>query len=484
MTSHDDEIYARYAIAYRALGELASRRHGYISDAAAERAGLEPDLREAAIEAGIILRTAPGLLNVQRSTPDDASLADRAIRAWIQTGERAVVSHASALAFLGLGELPQTLHLTFPLAAMGQIGAMRGAEIHYADVPEVERCWSARAPVPVTNVHRTLVDCAAAGLDPEVLARSLEEARRLRLVAAADAPERPRIADPALKLALLDELSALPELTERRDRMSRADLAAWARDAPIPEERMPTCRLKWSTGEILWAAVGEGDDGIICDLSGIEGYPALATVDLRCSQLASLEPLVALEQLTALHVGVTPSTSLAPLLRCANLKRVRLEGYAASSHAPVRAELEARGVVVDVATSEQPSGSAPFADPMLKLAVLEALSSQGELELPALVPIDEYELDRENLGRLLAIELTTAQLAAVEELVWECGCMTLDQLVWPQFDGETDEFAIRSLAGIDALPCLRALRLAGAKVDESSAELAALRARGVEVDLT
>lgn len=183
-------------------------------------------------------------------------------------------------------------------------------------------------------------------------------------------------------------------------------------------------------------------------------------VDLRRSQLASLDPLVALQKLTALHIGVTNMTSLTPLLRCANLKRVRLEGYAPAWHASVRAELETRGVVVDEAASDQQDHCAPFADPILKLAVLQAPSEQGVLELPASIPIDQYEL------------------------VWECGGMTVEHLVWPQYDGETDEFVIRSLAGIDALPNLRAVHLVGTQISEDSAELVALRARGVEVDFS
>jgi hypothetical protein len=121
---------------------------------------------------------------------------------------------------------------------------------------------------------------------------------------------------------------------------------------------------------------------------------------------------------------------------------------------------------------------------MLGLAVLDALCAAGLLTLPPLAPIDAYELDRENLDRLLAIPLTDAQLAAVVELRWAGGGMRIQHLLWPQFDGESDALAIRSLHGVERLPGLRVLRLhAGAyQADAGETELVQrLRGRGVEI---
>jgi hypothetical protein len=53
-------------------------------------------------------------------------------------------------------------------------------------------------------------------------------------------------------------------------------------------------------------------------------------------------------------------------------------------------------------------------------------------------------------------------------------------LVWSQFDGESDEFDIRSLAGIDALRNLRQLTIS--PLDALPADqVAALRGAGITV---
>jgi hypothetical protein len=234
---------------------------------------------------------------------------------------------------------------------------------------------------------------------------------------------------------------------------------------------------------MLWAAIPEGHDGIVRELDGLAFFSAIETLDLRASRLASLAPLRDLQELVAVHVGITAATSLEPLLACSGLRRVRLDGFEPAAHGAVREALEARGIAVDIVSDAPPEG-APFGDPMLKLAVLEALAGAGAVELPALVAIDAYEIDREHLARLLALPLDDAQLAAVEELHWAGGGMELQHLVWPQYDGESDEFRIHALAGIDALPNLRAVYLDSTVFDPGSEELAALRERGIDVEVS
>lgn len=123
---------------------------------------------------------------------------------------------------------------------------------------------------------------------------------------------------------------------------------------------------------------------------------------------------------------------------------------------------------------------APFADPMLKLAVLEALSRQGLVLPPMTEPLDEWQLDETNLDRLLAIPLSAEQLASITMLRWERGGMSVQSLVFFEHGGDDDTFVIRDLSGIEALTSLRELQLSpfGHVPD---AQLDALRARGVRI---
>lgn len=185
-------------------------------------------------------------------------------------------------------------------------------------------------------------------------------------------------------------------------------------------------------------------------------------------------------------LGITAATDLSPLDSLERLERVRLSGFDARTHEPARSRLEARNVIVDERAGATRAPAHPFGDPNLKLAVIDHLVDSAQLTLPPLVAIDEYELDAENLDRLLAVPLSSEQLASIVELSWSgAGTGHVAHLLWPQFDGEDDTFAIRSLRGIEHLPNLERLVLeyAVAEGGLDATELARLRARGVVVEL-
>jgi hypothetical protein len=474
-----DQVFAeRYQPVYERVYSEACIREGYLGDVEGEARGLSADLREAAIAQGALVRVAPGVV---RLALFPASHLEHVILAWHATGARGVFSHQTALALLGLCELGEVLHLTLPPGAEAR--AEPRITLHEAEVPYASRIW--RAGVPITRVERAFADCEAGGAEPEIVAAALAKARRRKLVA--PAPEAaggpPQVRDAVLRLALLDALVPLAELREHVESSPRAALLAWVAARAIPDdsgEDGPLEALKWSDGAMLAGALPDGSDGRIRDVEGIGAFSALRALDLRGSCLESLAPLAALEELEVLHVGVPAATSLDPLLALPSLRRVRLDGFDAAAHGAACAELSRRGVVVDVVSNDPPSG-APFSDPMLKLAVLEALAGAGLVELPPLIPIDEDELDQAHLGRLLAIPLGEGQLAAVETLCWAGGGMSIQHLVWPQYDGESEAFSIRTLAGIELMPNLRAVELDAGALDPGSEELSALRARGIEV---
>ncbi len=181
-----------------------------------------------------------------------------------------------------------------------------------------------------------------------------------------------------------------------------------------------------------------------------------------------------------MSVKVTDRADLAPLLALPDLKRVSVESAATPAQKEVLLALAKRGVQVDGVNLEA-QASSPFEDSMLTLAVLSHLSGEGLVELPKMYFFDEYSFDHENLARLERVAMTQEHLDTIEELTWSSGGYTVQHLVWAQWDGESDEFDIQSLAGIEALRRLRVLRVSPLAAIPDD-ELEALRARGVTVE--
>lgn len=113
----------------------------------------------------------------------------------------------------------------------------------------------------------------------------------------------------------------------------------------------------------------------------------------------------------------------------------------------------------------EPTGEpgAPFADGNLKLVVLDSLLSdkvidlgtQQDLAMHVLGryydPNAEWGFVKEVYDYLLCYPLTPELLAQVKDIHFD-GSSEIYFHVWPQCDGEGDEFDVRSIAGIGACP--------------------------------
>ncbi|MER7416124.1 hypothetical protein ABT346_04945 [Micromonospora peucetia] len=285
--------------------------------------------------------------------------------------------------------------------------------------------------------------------------------------------------DPCLRLALLEADYLNDAVAEIRERPVEELKARYAEVLAL-EVLADADQASWTDEADLWDALPDGADGTIRSLTGIEGFPGLCTLNLRESEVSDLGPLTALPALELLWVGVPPDADLTPLLACDQLKRVHI-GCAAVLHPAgheVLAALAARGVQVDNFLPDPVKAAAPFSDPILKLAVLDRL--KGSVELPPMYFFDEFEFDEGNLARLMTVVIPQAALDTVESLSWLGGGHLTAHMVWQQWDGESDEFRIRSLAGVEALRNLRELRITPLAVLPEH-QIAQLRARGVTV---
>jgi hypothetical protein len=210
--------------------------------------------------------------------------------------------------------------------------------------------------------------------------------------------------DPNLHLALLEDSF---ECQLRRDLIC---VPAWERhlhhaDLMALPASAKADRATWTAGATLWPAVPDGADRTIRDLTGLDAFPRVRSLHLAESGVDDLSPLSALPALQLVWLRVTGTADLRPLLSCEGLKRVNIacvDGPPSTAQRTVLTTLADRGAQVDQLLPDRAGLTAPFADPMLKLAVLEALG----IELTEAHFFDEYAFDNANLTRLLTIELS------------------------------------------------------------------------------
>lgn len=165
------------------LYATAAAQEGAFTTAQAAEAGYSPQLLQKHMRAGRVERTRRGLYRLVHFPPGEH---EDLVAAWLWSERAGVVSHATALALHGLSDaLPAHTHLTLPLAwRKRRLRVPAGVVLHHADVSNGERTWF--GAVPTTQVARTLDDCAADGLAPDVLRHAALQALRRGLVTLAD----------------------------------------------------------------------------------------------------------------------------------------------------------------------------------------------------------------------------------------------------------------------------------------------------------
>jgi len=160
------------------LYEIAKRQAGYFSTAQAQRAGFSKALLSHHVKSGRFLRLRRGVYRLAHFP--EMPHADLYI-AWLSAGEKAVVSHESALLLYGLTDLlPAEIHLTVPRTASRRLPGVR---FHTARLSPEE--VAVRQGLPVTTVPRTLVDVLRSGVAEEWVRQAVQQALARGLVSAA-----------------------------------------------------------------------------------------------------------------------------------------------------------------------------------------------------------------------------------------------------------------------------------------------------------
>lgn len=292
--------------------------------------------------------------------------------------------------------------------------------------------------------------------------------------------------DPNLRIsvyAALIELGAVPPVTQEwvdrehpGDTGFRESLYAFFATAPIGDELFAKVRA-------IEIPTGYADARMAAFVSpGRERDERF-----RINSLVGIEQCSALERL---ELGDCAIGSLAPLRRLRALKTVGLSWRSRieleATNGPLLHELVERGVRIEVAPSLQESLTSSevgelgeLGDLNLKLVIFEYLATRELLPWPDDQGAAMYRYDYEvaaKLGNLVPVAL----LDSVDELSVSPP-LTLAQIVYPQWSGEDDEFAVRRLDGIELCTKLRQLDLTYCRVADLSPLLGLAALESVEI---
>jgi hypothetical protein len=164
------------------LAELAEDQWGLLTRRQAEAAGVSPaTLQRLSAPGGVLERMAQGVYHLAGAPlPDHAPLRAAWLAlapgtlAWERRPEQGVVSHRSAAAIYGLGELPADQHeFTLPARRQTRRGDMR---LHRRALADAE--WTPLRGLPVTRPSRIAADLLAEREDPEAVAQVVVDAIR------------------------------------------------------------------------------------------------------------------------------------------------------------------------------------------------------------------------------------------------------------------------------------------------------------------
>lgn len=168
---------------WQALYDVAASQEGLFTTRQAASAGYSAPLLAHHQKAGRISRVQRGIYRLIHFPLGEH---EELVAAWLWSEGEGVISHQTALSLQGLSDvLPGRIHLTLPLAwRQRRFRVPAGIELHHADVQPEERYWI--DAFPITSTSRTLNDCAAAGLSPDLLRQAAKQALARGLVKKAE----------------------------------------------------------------------------------------------------------------------------------------------------------------------------------------------------------------------------------------------------------------------------------------------------------
>jgi hypothetical protein len=167
------------------LTQIAIRQDGYVTLSQVRRTGYTDEIFLAMIPRGKVERVASDVFRLVHFPRSDH---EELIVLWLQTDRKGVISHDTALLLHELSDiLPRRRHITVPPGwdpGDRQLGAK--IVLHHAEVGEDEIRWL--GPVPYTAPLRTLRDCIASHLSPDLIEQAVADGLQRGMFTEADLP--------------------------------------------------------------------------------------------------------------------------------------------------------------------------------------------------------------------------------------------------------------------------------------------------------
>jgi predicted transcriptional regulator of viral defense system len=181
-----------------ALFSIAEAQSGYFTTAQAAGASYSPPLLHKYLANGRVLRVRRG---IYRLVHFPASDHEDLVVLWLWAEQAGVFSHETALALHDLSDvLPSKVHMTVPANWRSRrLGVPPGLVLHYADVGDVggvggvggiaDADRTGFSAVEITTPLKTLRDCIAANVSPELVRQAVLQARQRGLISEQDRAE-------------------------------------------------------------------------------------------------------------------------------------------------------------------------------------------------------------------------------------------------------------------------------------------------------
>lgn len=155
-----------------ALLALAAQQGGHFTLRQAIELGYSRQLVDYRFRTGTLERDRRGIYRLAHYPRDEQ---DELVLDWLWSEREGVFSHDTALALHALSDiLPKRRHLSVPAGwDPSQIRTPRGLVLHPGLPPRDAIQW--KGIVPITRPLRTLEDCAASGVAPDLLEQAVRE---------------------------------------------------------------------------------------------------------------------------------------------------------------------------------------------------------------------------------------------------------------------------------------------------------------------
>ena len=166
------------------LYSLAEDHAGYFTTQHAAAVGYSPQALRKQLLAGRIVRVLHGiyrLVHFPAGEQEQLAILD------LWANGQGVFSHETALAAFNLSDaLPAVVHMTVPDAwRKRRLRTPPGLRLHFADLQVSDTTWF--GIVHITNIYRSLLDCQADNLRPDLLRDAFAQAKQRGLLTTAEA---------------------------------------------------------------------------------------------------------------------------------------------------------------------------------------------------------------------------------------------------------------------------------------------------------